>query len=64
MELPGMTLAKISMAFAMIWAVVYAGEFVSPIVGGMLVPSLGFAQCSDGKPGLSGIGDNFDVHAA
>ncbi|HKV54157.1 MAG TPA: MFS transporter [Candidatus Binataceae bacterium] len=41
MELPGMTPAKMSSAFATIWAVGYAGAFISPFLGGMLVPSLG-----------------------
>jgi len=41
MELPGMTPAKMGPAFATIWAVGYAGAFISPILGGMLVPSLG-----------------------
>ena len=41
MELPGMTPAKLGPAFATIWAVGYTGAFISPILGGMLVPSLG-----------------------
>jgi MFS transporter, CP family, cyanate transporter len=41
MELPGMTPAKLGPAFATIWAVGYAGAFISPFLGGMLVPSLG-----------------------
>jgi MFS family permease len=41
MELPSMTPAKMSTAFAIIWAVAYAGAFVSPIVGGILAPSVG-----------------------
>jgi MFS transporter, CP family, cyanate transporter len=41
MELPGMTPAKMGPAFATIWAVGYTGAFISPILGGMLVPSLG-----------------------
>jgi len=41
MELPGMTPAKMGPAFATIWAVGYAGAFISPILGGMLVASLG-----------------------
>lgn len=41
MELPGMTPAKMGPAFSTIWAVGYTGAFISPILGGMLVPSLG-----------------------
>jgi MFS transporter, CP family, cyanate transporter len=41
MELPGMTPAKLGPAFSTIWAVGYTGAFISPIVGGMLVPWLG-----------------------
>src|SRR5262249_61245761 len=41
MELPGMTPTKLGAAFATIWAVGYTGAFISPILGGMLVPSLG-----------------------
>jgi CP family cyanate transporter-like MFS transporter len=41
MELPGMTPAKMGPAFATIWAVGYTGAFISPILGGMLVPLLG-----------------------
>ena len=41
MELPGMTPAKMGTAFAIIWAVGYAGAFVSPFLGGALVPSFG-----------------------
>jgi len=41
MELPGMTPAKLGPAFATIWAVGYTGAFISPILGGLLVPSLG-----------------------
>lgn len=41
MELPGMTPAKLGPAFATIWAVGYTGAFISPILGGMLVPPLG-----------------------
>jgi predicted MFS family arabinose efflux permease len=41
MELPGMTPAKLGVAFATIWAVGYTGAFISPILGGMLVPSVG-----------------------
>src|SRR5712691_10926354 len=41
MELPGMTPAKMGPAFATIWAVGYTGAFISPFLGGMLVPSLG-----------------------
>jgi MFS family permease len=41
MELPGMTPAKMGPAFATIWAVGYTGGFISPFLGGMLVPSLG-----------------------
>jgi MFS transporter, ACS family, D-galactonate transporter len=41
MELPGMTPAKMSTAFATIWAVGYAGAFISPFLGGMLVPAIG-----------------------
>jgi MFS family permease len=41
MELPGMTPAKMGPAFATIWAVGYTGAFISPILGGMLVPSIG-----------------------
>jgi MFS family permease len=41
MELPGMTPSKMSTAFAIIWALAYAGAFLSPIAGGMLVSSLG-----------------------
>jgi MFS family permease len=41
MELPGMTPAKLGPAFATIWAVGYIGAFISPILGGILVPSLG-----------------------
>jgi MFS transporter, CP family, cyanate transporter len=41
MELPGMTPVKMGPAFATIWAVGYTGAFFSPILGGMLVPSLG-----------------------
>jgi MFS transporter, ACS family, hexuronate transporter len=41
MELPGMTPAKLGPAFATIWAVGYTGAFISPILGGILVPSLG-----------------------
>jgi MFS family permease len=41
MELPGMTPAKMGPAFATIWAVGYTGAFISPILGGLLVPSLG-----------------------
>ena len=41
MELPGMTPAKMGPAFATIWAVGYTGAFISPMLGGVLVPSLG-----------------------
>jgi MFS family permease len=41
MELPGMTPAKMGPAYATIWAVGYTGAFVSPILGGFLVPSFG-----------------------
>jgi MFS family permease len=41
MELPGMTPAKMGPAFSTIWAVGYTGAFISPILGGVLVPSLG-----------------------
>jgi MFS family permease len=41
MELPGMTPAKMGPAFSTIWAVGYTGAFISPILGGMLVPALG-----------------------
>jgi MFS family permease len=41
MELPGMTPAKMGPAFATIWAVGYTGAFISPILGGILVPSMG-----------------------
>jgi MFS family permease len=41
MELPGMTPAKMGPAFSTIWAVGYTGAFISPILGGMLVPSIG-----------------------
>jgi MFS family permease len=41
MELPGMTPAKMSTAFSTIWAVGYAGAFISPILGGVLVPAMG-----------------------
>jgi MFS family permease len=41
MELPGMTPAKMGPAFATIWAVGYTGAFISPILGGMLVPTMG-----------------------
>jgi MFS family permease len=41
MELPGMTPAKMGPAFATIWAVGYTGGFISPFLGGMLVPPLG-----------------------
>ncbi len=41
MELPGMTPAKMGPAFATIWAVGYTGAFISPILGGLLVPSMG-----------------------
>ena len=41
MELPWMTPAKMGPAFATIWAVGYTGGFISPFLGGMLVPSLG-----------------------
>jgi CP family cyanate transporter-like MFS transporter len=41
MELPGMTPAKMGPAFATIWAAGYIGGFISPVLGGILVPSLG-----------------------
>ena len=41
MELPGMTPAKMGPAFSTIWAVGYTGAFISPILGGILVPSIG-----------------------
>lgn len=41
MELPGMTPAKMGTAFAFIWAVGYAGAFISPFLGGALAPALG-----------------------
>jgi MFS transporter, CP family, cyanate transporter len=41
MELPGMTPAKMGPAFATIWAVGYIGGFISPVLGGILVPQLG-----------------------
>jgi MFS family permease len=41
MELPGMTPAKMGAAFAFIWAVGYAGAFISPFLGGALAPALG-----------------------
>ncbi|MBV8055187.1 MAG: MFS transporter [Deltaproteobacteria bacterium] len=41
MELPGMTPAKLGLAFATIWAVGYTGGFISPILGGQLVPLMG-----------------------
>ena len=44
MELPGMTPAKLGPAFATIWAVGYTGAFISPILGGFLVPSLGLRE--------------------
>jgi MFS family permease len=44
MELPGMTPAKLGPAWATVWAVGYTGAFISPILGGMLVPSLGLRE--------------------
>jgi nitrate/nitrite transporter NarK len=41
MELPGMTPAKMGSAFAVIWAVGYAGAFISPFLGGALAPLMG-----------------------
>ncbi len=41
MELPGMTPAKLGPAFATIWAVGYTGAFISPILGGFLVATVG-----------------------
>ena len=41
MELPGMTPAKMGTAFAFIWAVGYAGAFISPFLGGALAPAMG-----------------------
>ena len=44
MELPGMTPAKMGPAFATIWAVGYIGAFISPILGGRLVPVFGLRE--------------------
>jgi MFS family permease len=41
MELPGMTPARMGTAFAVIWAIGYAGAFVSPFLGGALAPLMG-----------------------
>jgi MFS family permease len=41
MELPGMTPAKMGSAFAVIWAVGYAGAFISPFLGGAVAPLMG-----------------------
>jgi predicted MFS family arabinose efflux permease len=41
MELPGMTPAKVGTGLALIWAVGYAGAFISPFLGGALAGSIG-----------------------
>lgn len=41
MELPGMTAAKMGTGFAFIWAVGYAGAFISPFLGGALASAMG-----------------------
>ncbi|HTT77873.1 MAG TPA: MFS transporter [Candidatus Binataceae bacterium] len=48
MELPGMTPAKMSTAFAFVWAVGYAGAFISPFLGGALVPLFGLRNVMAG----------------
>jgi MFS family permease len=41
MELPGMTPAKMGTGLAFVWAVGYAGAFISPFLGGALAASFG-----------------------
>jgi MFS family permease len=52
MELPGMTPAKMSTAFAFMWAVGYAGAFISPFLGGALAPVLGLRGVMAGSLAL------------
>jgi MFS family permease len=52
MELPGMTPAKMSTAFAFVWAVGYAGAFISPFLGGALAPMLGLRGVMAGSLAL------------
>ncbi|HUN56862.1 MAG TPA: MFS transporter [Candidatus Binataceae bacterium] len=49
MELPGMTPARMSTAFAFIWAVGYGGAFISPFLGGALAPILGLRDVMVGS---------------
>lgn len=48
MELPGMTPAKMSTAFAFMWAAGYAGAFISPFLGGALAPIFGLRSVMAG----------------
>jgi MFS family permease len=41
MELPGMTPAKMGTSLAFVWAVGYAGAFISPFLGGALASAIG-----------------------
>jgi MFS family permease len=41
MELPGMTPAKMGTGLALVWAVGYAGAFVSPFLGGAIADAVG-----------------------
>lgn len=52
MELPGMTRARMSTAFAFVWAVGYAGAFISPFLGGALAPMLGLRGVMAGSLAL------------
>jgi MFS family permease len=63
MELPGMTPEKMGSAFATIWAAGYTGAFISPLLGGVLVSSLGLRNVLLLAAAFQSVAAGFDVYA-